>query len=195
MMGVDFPVHHVVACQRLVLCFLRPMFCDNPGDWPGWKVLCMGCGLQGFVYVFPCGIVDNRTEVLVEVCHLSDITGFVWEAGGAWLSAVPSGRGLISLRKAAGGPFCGIQAWYGEEAPGEGRASHEAGWAAQTVSSLHILFNYGQNPGVEGGCMFGLGWWMLFLSLCLSTHSCFASPMPDKSSVCCQPSLLWGKVM
>lgn len=57
MMGVDFPVHHVVACQRLVLCFLRPMFCDNPGDWPGWKVLWMGCGLQGFAHMsFPMGL-------------------------------------------------------------------------------------------------------------------------------------------
>lgn len=31
MMGVGFPVHHVGVCQRLLLCFLTPMFCDNLG--------------------------------------------------------------------------------------------------------------------------------------------------------------------
>lgn len=31
-MGVGFPVHHVGVCQRLLLCFLTPMFCDNLGE-------------------------------------------------------------------------------------------------------------------------------------------------------------------
>lgn len=151
-MAVGFPVHHVVVCQRLLLCFLKHVL------WQLWGLTWGKIAMEGLwpsrlcMHVFPHGIVDNGSEVLVEFCHLSDITdGFVWEAGGAWLGAVPSGKGLISLRKAAGGPFWDIQAWCGEETLGKGRASREAGWADQTMSSLRILFNCGQSPEVECG--------------------------------------------
>lgn len=136
--------------QACVLCLP-----DNCGDRLGGRIFIERLWTSRlYPHVFPCGTVSNKTEV----CHLSKSTEFLQEAGGACLSAVPSGKGLISLKKAAGSwrPLVWYSSTVWGGSPGEGWASREAGWAAKTVSRLHALFNCwvicycGQNPSGEG---------------------------------------------
>lgn len=113
MMGVDFSVRCPVVHERPVLCFPRPVFCASLITvGTGWGEKCHG-GAVDFKALPPCLFPWERTKVLVEVCHLSNSTEFVREAGGAGLSAVPSGKGLISPRKAAGGPLWGPRMVWG----------------------------------------------------------------------------------
>lgn len=111
MVGVGFHVHHVVVCQRLLLCFLTPIFCDSCGNSPGEK--CHG------------GAVDFK--VLPACVSPWDCGKQEWSLGGGlssfwyhwWIylrgwwclaECCTLRKGLISLRKAAGGPFGDIQA-------------------------------------------------------------------------------------
>lgn len=205
MVGVGFHVHHVVVCQRLLLCSLTPMFCGSCGNWPGGKVPWRDCGLPGFACMrFPMGLlktgVKSRWRSVIVLTSLMDLSERLVVLG--WVP-YPQGKVWSHWEKQLVAPlwYPGI-VWGG--VPGGrqrklwgrvGCSDPMSGWAAQAVSSLLILFNCGQNPEVEIGYMFGLGWWMLFISYCHSTQSCVASPMPGRSSACCQPSLPWGKMM
>lgn len=122
-------------------------------------------GAVDFKALLPCLFPWERTKVLVEVCHLSNSTEFVPEAGGAGLSAAPSGKGLISPRKAAGGPLCGTQGWCGDEAVGRAeQAVRQDGLLRQRVDSmlysvveLFIIMAKPQGRRDEEGFVLGLG--------------------------------------
>lgn len=146
------------AFSGCVLCLS-----DNRGDWLGGEVPWGGPWTSRLCcrVFFPW----ERTKVLVEVCHLSNSTEFVPEAGGAGLSAAPSGKGLISPRKAAGGPLCGTQGWCGDEAVGRAeQAVRQDGLLRQRVDSmlysvveLFIIMAKPQGRRDEEGFVLGLG--------------------------------------
>lgn len=133
MVGVGFHVHHVVVCQRLLLCFLTPIFCDSCGNWAGGKVPWRGCGLQGFACMcFPMGLwktgVKSRWRSVIFLISLMDLSERLAVLG--WVLYPQEGFDLTE--KSSWWPLWWYPGMVWGGVPGERQSKLWGRWAAQT---------------------------------------------------------------